>query len=63
MLKLIQSYLAEPLPLEIAKKELEQAHRALLQAQSNSEYSRQMVEYNQARIRRLATYLDTQKAV
>jgi len=46
-----------PTALEIAARELAQAERALLEAETAREYATAMVEYNQERIHRLRRYL------
>jgi len=46
-----------PSALELAARELAQAERALLEAESGREYATAMVEYNDERIQRLRRYL------
>jgi len=46
-----------PEPMQLAKRELADAHRQLLSAQSGAEYARRMVEYHQDRIKRLTAYV------
>jgi hypothetical protein len=46
-----------PAPVQIAEKELADAQRQLLSAQSGAEYARRMVEYHQDRIKRLTAYV------
>lgn len=46
-----------PSALELAARELAQAERALLEAESGREYATAMVEYNQERIHRLRKYI------
>ncbi|NBS70001.1 hypothetical protein EBT31_13965 [bacterium] len=46
-----------PSALELAARELAQAERALLEAETGREYATAMVEYNQERIHRLRKYL------
>jgi len=41
----------------LALRELEQAERSLLEAQTSQEYSKRMAEYHNDRIKRLTTYL------
>lgn len=48
-----------PTPLELAAKELAEAERALLQAETAREYATAMVEYNDERIQRLRRYIKT----
>lgn len=50
--KLFQSFNV-PTAEQLARKELEQAKRELLAAQSHAEYYTRMVDYNIARIKRL----------
>ena len=47
----------KPSPKELAQRELEEAQRQLLQAQTNADYSRRMVEYHADRIKRLTAFL------
>lgn len=46
-----------PSVVVVAQRELEDAQRELLMAQSASDYSRRMCEYQSDRIRRLGSYL------
>lgn len=46
-----------PSPLEIATRELDQAERAWLEAQSAREYADAMVTYHSERIDRLRRYI------
>ena len=46
-----------PNPQQIAERELADAQRQLLSAQSGAEYARRMVEYHQDRIKRLTAYV------
>lgn len=46
-----------PSALEIAARELAQAERQLLEAESGREYATAMVEYNKERIYRLRKYI------
>jgi len=41
----------------LALKELEEAERSLLEAQTSQEYSKRMAEYHNDRIKRLTAYL------
>ena len=41
----------------LATRELEQAHRSLLEACSSMEYAKRMAEYHNDRIKRLKAYL------
>ena len=50
--------LFRPAPAQVlAARELDEARRQLLQAQSAEEYAHSMAEYHQARIARLERYL------
>lgn len=49
-----------PSPNEMAAKELEEARRRFLDAQSAMEYARRMSDYHADRIKRLTTYLENQ---
>ena len=57
MLTYIRRILTGPSPEELASRELAQARRALLEAQTGEEYARSQVIYNQQRIARLRAYL------
>jgi hypothetical protein len=46
-----------PAPMQIAERELAEAQRQLLSAQSGAEYARRMVEYHQDRIKRLTAFV------
>lgn len=50
---------ATPSAEAIALKELEEAKRRLLEAQSGREYADSMCKYHEARIKRLTGYLHT----
>jgi hypothetical protein len=43
--------------MQIAERELAEAQRQLLSAQSGAEYARRMVEYHQDRIKRLTAFV------
>ena len=60
MLTFMRRLLTGPSPDELAARELAQARRALLEAQTGEEYARSQVTYNQARIARLRAYLADQ---
>jgi hypothetical protein len=51
------SYFRVPSAEVLALKELEDAKRRLLEAQSAREYSESMCKYHEARIKRLTAYL------
>lgn len=57
--RLIKSTYSVPSAETIALRELEDARRQLLQAQSNQEYSAKMAEYYQGKVKRLTSYLRT----
>lgn len=61
MITTIKRLLATPSPLELAARELVQAQRAKLEAESACEYAANMIEYNDARIKRLTRRLDELK--
>ncbi len=48
----------KPSPKELAQRELEEAQRELLVAQSAADYARRIAEYNADRIRRLTAFLN-----
>ena len=47
----------KPSPKELAQRELEEAQRQLLVAQSSADYARRIAEYNGDRIKRLTAFL------
>ncbi len=51
------SFFKTPTSVEIAARELEQARRQLLQAQSAAEYANRISAYHLDRIKRLSAYL------
>ena len=57
MMTLMRRLIAGPSPEELAARELNEARKALLAAQTGEEYARSQVEYNRARIARLEAYL------
>ena len=57
MIQMMKRLLATPTPLELAARELVQAQRAKLEAESACEYAAYMVDYNDARIKRLTRRL------
>lgn len=63
MLKLFVTYaksvFATPSAEMLALRELEDARRKLLEAQSGREYANSMCQYHEARIKRLTNYLHT----
>ena len=58
MIQLARKLLSTPSPLEMAARELVQAQRAKLEAESAREYAYHMVRYNDDRINRLRERLD-----
>ena len=60
MITYIRRILTGPSAEELAARELAQARRALLEAQTAEEYARSQVIYNQQRIQRLRAYLADQ---
>ena len=48
----------KPSPRELAQREMEDAQRELLSAQSAADYARRMSEYHADRIRRLTVFLN-----
>ena len=57
MLAPIAAYFRLPSAETLALKELEEAKRKLLEAQSAREYTDSMCKYHEARIKRLSAYL------
>jgi hypothetical protein len=57
MITMIKRLLATPSPLELAARELVQAQRAKLEAESACEYAASMIQYNEDRISRLTRRL------
>lgn len=53
-----QSLWQLPSPKELAAKELEEAKRRFLDAQSGMEYAKRMSDYHADRIKRLSNYLE-----
>lgn len=56
-MKLLKRLMSTPTPLEMAARELVEAQRAKLEAESAMEYALYMVDYNDARIKRLTRRL------
>ena len=54
----IKSLFKSPSPQEIAARELEEAKRSLLEAQTAEEFARHTAAYHQERIERLSKYLE-----
>jgi hypothetical protein len=61
MISMIKRLLTAPSPLELAARELVQAQRSKLEAESACEYAANMIEYNDARISRLKRRVDELK--
>ena len=61
MIKLMKRVLSTPTPLEMAARELVEAQRAKLDAESALDYAANMVNYNNDRIERLVRRLDEMK--
>ena len=60
MITYIRRILTGPSAEELAARELAQARRALLEAQTAEEFARSQVRYNAERIARLRAYLADQ---
>lgn len=61
MIKLIKKLLQTPSLIELVVKELVEAHRSKLEAESACDYARSVVQYNIDRIERLTKTLDELK--
>jgi hypothetical protein len=61
MIKSIKKLLQTPTLIELVVKELVDAHRSKLEAQSAQDYARSVVQYNIDRIERLTNTLDELK--
>jgi recombinational DNA repair protein RecR len=61
MIAMVKRLLTMPSPLEMAARELMQAQRAKLEAESAREYAYHMVNYNDDRIARLQERLNELK--
>jgi hypothetical protein len=59
MVEWVKSVYTVPSAEALALKELEEAKRRLLDAQSSREYADSMCKYHEARIKRLTHYLHT----
>lgn len=53
----IKRLYTRPSPAEIAAKELASAELELLSAQTHKEYAQSLIDYNEARCKRLRTFL------
>jgi len=58
MIAMAKRLLATPTPLELATRELVQAQRAKLEAETALDYAANMVQYNDDRINRLRVRLN-----
>lgn len=63
MLNALIETFRRPSAITLAQRELEDAQRQLLTAQSASEYAARMVQYHQDRVGRLKRILATEAAV
>jgi len=61
MIKFLKEKLRQPTPVEKALRELQEARLYRLEAQSAVDYAKSVVDYNNARIIRLETFLEAQK--
>jgi len=61
MIEVVKKLLTTPTPLEMAARELVQAQRAKLEAESACEYAASMIQYNDDRIVRLQKRLNEMK--
>jgi hypothetical protein len=57
MIEQIKELFRTPSAMTLAVRELEQAQRGLLEAQTSQEYAHRMSEYHSDRITRLTAYL------
>ncbi len=57
MIETVKRWLSPPAALVLAARELEDAKRGLLSAQSSREYADGLVRYYEAKIKRLNAYL------
>jgi hypothetical protein len=57
VIETLKRWLSPPAALVLAARELEDAKRGLLSAQSSREYADGMVKYYEAKIKRLTGYL------
>lgn len=57
MLNYIKERLRQPTPLEMITRELALAHLAKLEAETAVDFAKSVVAYNDARIKRLESYL------
>ena len=57
IIETVKRWLSPPAALVLAARELEDAKRGLLSAQSSREYADDMVKYYESKIKRLTGYL------
>lgn len=57
MLKSLFSFLYVPTAEKIARRQLDEARRRLLEAQTSKEYAESMIRYYDSQVRRLIIYL------
>lgn len=57
MIEKLKEHYRQPTPLEVVTKELAQAHLAKLEAETAVDYAKSIVDYNNARIKRLEAHL------
>ena len=57
MINYIKERLRQPTPLEMITRELALAHLAKLEAETAVDFAKSVVAYNDARIKRLESYL------
>lgn len=53
----LPKFLRARTPLELASRELDEAKRELLEAQTGQDYAKRMVEYHSDRVKRLTAYV------
>lgn len=63
MIEYLKSLFRKLSPESLALRELEEARRSLLEAQTGREYADSMVKYHEARIRRLTKYLEERHTI
>jgi hypothetical protein len=54
---ILPKFLRPRTPLELASRELDEAKRELLEAQTGQDYAKRMVEYHSDRVKRLTAYV------
>jgi hypothetical protein len=58
----LRDFFYHPHPVTVAERELAEAQRCLLLAQTGLEYAQAMVGYHDARVKRLRAYVAREKA-